>query len=156
MTCLAVVIASIVACTADANNLTPAQCGCDAAAVTEGPAVYTRCDVPVTSVRTTGPCSAMAAPQSALVIMNGVAYEEIVRMLPLADGVCTLDVTFANGFTYSNSFTITGQWEACGSDPHGCGEYLMLPIYELLIDECGDAGLYAPPSDGGDAGADGE
>ena len=59
-----------------------------------------------------------------------------------------MTITFANGFTYRGSVTITGQWEACNSDPHGCGEYLMLSTNVLLIDACGDAGLYGstPPT----------
>jgi hypothetical protein len=156
-TFLAVVIACVEACTATtgADN---GPCGCDAAAVTIGPNVYTRCDVPVASVQFTGPCSGVQLPQAALVELDDAAFEEIVEMHPTADGECTVAITFANGSMYSTSFAISGQWEACHSDPHGCGEYLTIPIYQILIDACGDAGLFGsmPTGDGwaGDASGD--
>ncbi len=141
-TALALVIVSGDACTASSDM---GPCACDAAAVTVGPYVYARCNVPVAGIHTTGPCSGQLAQTSGLVERNGVAYEEVVDMVPQGDGDCTVAITFANGFVYGTTFSIGGQWEACRSDPHGCGEYLGVSIDEILIGACGDAGLYGEP-----------
>lgn len=150
LTCLASVFVGVEACTStDAG-----PCACDAAAVTEGPTIYTRCDVPVTSVTYAGVCGGTQMQPAPLVQWNGATYAEIVFMSPQQDGDCSVDVTFANGFRWGTRFTIAGQWEACRSDPRGCGEYLILPTAAFFIDACGNAPLYGPPDAGPDAGPD--
>jgi hypothetical protein len=37
-------------------------------------------------------------------------------------GTCHVALTYADGTGYTTDVEFTGQWRACGSDPHGCGE----------------------------------
>jgi hypothetical protein len=37
-------------------------------------------------------------------------------------GTCHVELVYADGSSFSTDVTFTGEWLACGSDPHGCGE----------------------------------
>jgi hypothetical protein len=59
-------------------------------------------------------------------------------------GTCHVEMTFASGGTFSTDLTITSEWLACGSDPHGCGQVIVATPSEVSVpDQCGDAGADA-------------
>jgi hypothetical protein len=69
-----------------------------------------------------------------------------------AAGSCHVDVSFEGGTRFSTDVEFTGQWLACGSDPHGCGEritpagyngpYVAGPLTDVLVDAgCVDAAI---------------
>jgi hypothetical protein len=65
------------------------------------------------------------------------------------DGTCHAILTLADGEAYSTDITFTGQWPACGSDPHGCGEAFDSDASTWAIDNaCQDAGLTDAAADG--------
>jgi hypothetical protein len=62
-------------------------------------------------------------------------------------GTCHVDMTFVNGGTFSTDLSITSEWLACGSDPHGCGQVSVITPFEVSIpNHCGDAGADAESS----------
>jgi hypothetical protein len=65
-------------------------------------------------------------------------------------GTCHVALTYANGETYSADVEFTGQWLACGSDPHGCGE-LIEPALPTPSDSVFPT-LFVPPQCGEDGG----
>jgi hypothetical protein len=39
-------------------------------------------------------------------------------------GSCHVQLLFANGSTFTTDVEFSGEWLACGSEPHGCGELI--------------------------------
>jgi hypothetical protein len=86
-------------------------------------------------------CSALASPPIAVdlpcgtsaptVALSGVCAgsEQVsdgqLKFGSTVPGSCHVDVTFADGSMFSTDVTFTQQWVACGSDPHGCGGYVL-------------------------------
>jgi hypothetical protein len=63
-----------------------------------------------------------------------------------AAGACHVNLTFANGSTYSTDVEFSGQWLPCGPNPHGCGEKITpagpgFPVILTTGNQCEDAGV---------------
>ncbi len=55
-------------------------------------------------------------------------------------GTCHVDMTFVNGGTFSTDLSITSEWLACGSDPHGCGQVIVVTPSEVPVaNQCNDS-----------------
>jgi len=85
-------------------------------------------------VQTTGPCSA---------VQNGADVIGVLFNSLTATGTCQVTLAFANGSMSSVTIQASLQWEPCGSDPHGCGELLILTPDEPTVDNCLDSGADA-------------
>ena len=94
------------------------------------------------SLSLSGPChqvGQMEAPNGAIIPFIGGT----------GDGTCHATLTLADGEAYSTDITFTGQWLACGSNPHGCGEEFDSDANTWSIDNaCQDAGLTDAAADG--------
>jgi hypothetical protein len=128
------------------------QCSCPSPP--QGATINLGC-VPVEPpvVKTTGPCSvcptALANGQipegSGCAVPANVNY---IVLLANGAGTCHVELTFASGATSSRDVDFMSEWEACGSDPHGCGEGFVAvtadgsPDIQVSVPEpiCVDAG----------------
>jgi hypothetical protein len=66
-------------------------------------------------VKTGGPCS----------VASGQDYSEGVYLQASGAGTCHAELTFGSGTASSVDVAIVSRWEACGSDPHGCGQAFL-------------------------------
>ena len=124
-------------------------------------------------VKTTGPCAACPAflangseasfPDG---ITCGAGPSQDITLIANGAGTCHVELTFANGATSSVDVDFMSEWEACGSDPHGCGQGFIaanttVSVPEPTCDAVADAGLEvdalseAAVDAQADAGADG-
>jgi hypothetical protein len=86
-------------------------------------------------VNTTGACTA-AQGTDTVVVTNADA------------GACTVELTFGSGATSSVTIDAAYQWEPCGSDPHGCGQVLVVAPSNVSIEVgCSDSGSDVGPSE---------
>ena len=88
-----------------------------------------QCTQPVPpDVQVVGACTVQSSPLNIFITSTG-------------PGTCQVAVTFSNGTAYSMSVTVSDTWFACGSDPHGCGQQLIVsPASVSVGNECMDAG----------------
>ena len=78
-----------------------------------------------------GPCTVQAQGSD----------EEIVVPSAASGATCQVALTFADGATTSVSFGFGEEWQACGSDPHGCGQSLVAsPASTTVSGGCADGG----------------
>ncbi len=123
------------------------ECGCPAlGGYYNYESVFTRCDIAVTSVAATGACGGARRLDSGIEPIAGEPYAALYTFYPQETGSCLLVVTFANGFVYERTLSVTTHGVPCGSNPNGCGEE---PGFDdntgmVLIDSCGNAPLYPP------------
>jgi hypothetical protein len=125
----ATVLLAICACHGSTSN----NCGCPAGA--NGVQIQLLCplvEVPV--IQTTGPCSAFQSGADTIsFLFNG----------PKTVGTCQVTLAFANGSMASVTIQSSLEWFACGSDPHGCGQLLIVTPSEPTVDTCFDSGVDA-------------
>jgi hypothetical protein len=115
------------------HGSTSDNCGCPASG--NGIQIQLLCavvDAPV--VQTTGPCSA---------IQSGANEISVQFNSPTTAATCQVALAFANGSMSSVTIQASLQWEPCGSDPHGCGQVLVLTPGEPTVDNCPDSGVDA-------------
>jgi hypothetical protein len=121
---------SVGACDLTGDGSTP--CACPGSST--GSAVIQLLCVPASgpSIQVSGPCTAAR-----------VGPLEIDVQSDGADGgACQVELAFAGGVSAEASVTFFAQWEACGEDPHGCGENVVaVPATTTIGSQCGDAGV---------------
>jgi hypothetical protein len=39
-------------------------------------------------------------------------------------GICHVELRYEDGSSFAADVTFTAEWLPCGSDPHGCGEFI--------------------------------
>src|SRR5580692_1332764 len=109
------------------------QCSCPYAGTVITPR-FTRPPTDTPSLRLSGPCQQTgntSTPRGAVIPIIGGTDT----------GTCHATITLVNGEAYSTDFTFAAQWQACGSNPHGCGESFESDASTWTIDNaCADAG----------------
>ena len=85
----------------------PQECGCPN--ITSSPLVMILlpCGTTTPVLALSGVCAGTGGEQSGQLTFGSTGA-----------GTCT----YADGTAYTTDVEFTGQWRACGSDPHGCGE----------------------------------
>ena len=78
-------------------------------------------------VKTTGPCEACPAALPNGMIPEGShcavqPNQDNIQLLSHGAGICHVEVTFGDGTTSGVDVDFVSKWQACGSDPRGCGE----------------------------------
>jgi hypothetical protein len=126
-------------------------CSCPATGLWPLVAVELPCAAPpLPTMALTGVCAGTGGVQSGQLVFGAKD-----------GGDCHVVLTFADGATYATDVSFSGQWLACGSNPHGCGEQinpvgLPRPSFGglegvLVVDVgCADAG----GADAGDAASE--
>jgi hypothetical protein len=90
-----------------------AQCNCPDG--TSGVAVTLPCGTTQATMVLSGVCAGTGTEQNGALSFFGTS-----------PGSCHVALTFSNGTTFSTDVEFAGgEWLACGSDPHGCGQVVF-------------------------------
>lgn len=93
------------------------------------------------------PCAAPESPQARIV--EGACYvasdastkAEPVALASDEAGLCRVELSFADGNTFSAQVNFAWEWVPCSSDPHGCGRRLVAkPLRTQIGEPCAEAG----------------
>jgi hypothetical protein len=114
----------------------PAQCGCPA-----GGALAATIELGCPAVSTT------VLPGGACSIMDQGNPSDILVSAGDDGGQCQVEITFENGGTSTVGFQVTPEWLPCGSDPHGCGQAIVITPMFVQVGACRDGGVDGAVSD---------
>ena len=131
-------------CSSDANN---DDCSCPSYPQSPQVAIELPCGTPARpTVALSGVCAGSEEEQDDRLVFGSNTA-----------GTCHVALTFANGSTYAKDVEFSQGWLPCGSDPHGCGSYVVAtglpeegPFQELVTGaSCADAGVSVGSLDAG-------
>lgn len=99
------------------------------------------------NLRLSGPCQQNERPN-----MGNAA--SVLGFTGTSAGTCHATLTFASGQTYSTDITFAERWFACGSDAHGCGQFLVADPSTWMIESACASAAPDGGTDSGDASAE--
>jgi hypothetical protein len=89
----------------------PQECGCPDIIISPLVMILLPCGTATPVLALSGVCAGTGGEQSGQLTFGSTGA-----------GTCHVELTYADGTTYTTDVEFTGQWRACGSDPNGCGE----------------------------------
>ncbi len=69
--------------------------------------------IPLPTLTLSGVCAGQGGEQSGQLVFG--SFEP---------GTCHVELHYEDGAMFSTDVTFTGEWLQCGSDPHGCGQFV--------------------------------